>query len=317
MDELTISGKTYISSKQAAKITGYAKDYVGQLCREGRVDAKLVGRNWYVLEESIREHRFGKEEAAAAPESAPETSESSVTDSWSAPQYRTEEASMLPPIQPRVPAPKAETAQLVSDMQEAWKEWFAADRSPVATLETGADELSEEIGDKSSDIASDYEAISDEPVTRPVHAENVDEGSAAFGTVEDEEEGEAIAIERIPEPLPERQIRQIPGAHDIAPLPRPIESEPEPVVVGMTYDAAPIASRRPTGRQKRAKIATTTGGGKNLIAQAAMLSIAGIIVVFTIVGIGALDTFVATNERAGLAETIINYFQGESTVIKQ
>lgn len=64
MDELVIGETRYVSSKKAAQITGYAKDYVGQLCREGKVEAKLVGRNWYVLESSILEHRFGKEDEA-------------------------------------------------------------------------------------------------------------------------------------------------------------------------------------------------------------------------------------------------------------
>lgn len=63
MDELTIDGKIYLSSKRAAVVTGYAKDYVGQLCREGRVEAKLVGRSWYVYEPSIMKHRFDGEEA--------------------------------------------------------------------------------------------------------------------------------------------------------------------------------------------------------------------------------------------------------------
>ncbi|VAW32769.1 hypothetical protein MNBD_CPR01-583 [hydrothermal vent metagenome] len=62
MDEITFDGEKYLSSKRAAKVTGYAKDYVGQLCREGRVTARLVGRNWYVLEESIKRHRFGGDE---------------------------------------------------------------------------------------------------------------------------------------------------------------------------------------------------------------------------------------------------------------
>jgi hypothetical protein len=65
MDELTLDDKKYISSKQAAKITGYAKDYVGQLCREGRVQARLVGRSWYVLESSIKDHRFGTDTVGA------------------------------------------------------------------------------------------------------------------------------------------------------------------------------------------------------------------------------------------------------------
>lgn len=59
MDEIIIEEKKYISSKRAAKITGYAKDYIGQLCREGRVPARLVGRGWYVLETAIQDHRFG------------------------------------------------------------------------------------------------------------------------------------------------------------------------------------------------------------------------------------------------------------------
>ena len=63
MDEILIEEKKYISSKQAAKITGYAKDYIGQLCREGRVPARLVGRAWYVLESAIQDHRFGEETA--------------------------------------------------------------------------------------------------------------------------------------------------------------------------------------------------------------------------------------------------------------
>ncbi len=62
MDELTLHGEIYISSKKAAKITGYTKDYVGQLCREGRITAQLVGRNWYVHESSIRKHRFALED---------------------------------------------------------------------------------------------------------------------------------------------------------------------------------------------------------------------------------------------------------------
>ncbi|MHB1163603.1 MAG: hypothetical protein ACYCZZ_03760, partial [Minisyncoccota bacterium] len=68
MDELLIEGKKYISSKQAAKITGYAKDYIGQLCREGRVSARLVGRSWYVLEAAIQDHRFGAVEERGAKE---------------------------------------------------------------------------------------------------------------------------------------------------------------------------------------------------------------------------------------------------------
>jgi len=37
-------------------MTGYAKDYIGQLAREGKVPATRVGRAWYVDESAIRSH---------------------------------------------------------------------------------------------------------------------------------------------------------------------------------------------------------------------------------------------------------------------
>lgn len=58
-ESLEFDGKRYISSKRAASLVGYTKDYVGQLCRGGKVEARLVGRSWYVSEESIRKHKLG------------------------------------------------------------------------------------------------------------------------------------------------------------------------------------------------------------------------------------------------------------------
>jgi len=57
-ETLTFEGKIFISSKRAARIAGYTTDYVGQLCRSGKVNAKLVGRNWYVEENSIKSHKL-------------------------------------------------------------------------------------------------------------------------------------------------------------------------------------------------------------------------------------------------------------------
>jgi len=52
-----LHGKQYISARQASKITGYTSDYVGQLCRGKKIDAKLIGRSWYVLKEDILGHK--------------------------------------------------------------------------------------------------------------------------------------------------------------------------------------------------------------------------------------------------------------------
>lgn len=55
---LEIDGNTYISSTRAAQLVGYTKDYVGQLARGGKLESKLVGRTWYVSEDSIRKHKL-------------------------------------------------------------------------------------------------------------------------------------------------------------------------------------------------------------------------------------------------------------------
>ncbi|MEK7642394.1 MAG: hypothetical protein AAB392_01225, partial [Patescibacteria group bacterium] len=55
--DFEINGKKYISARNAASLTGYASDYIGQLCRGKKISAKLVGRNWYVCEEEILRHK--------------------------------------------------------------------------------------------------------------------------------------------------------------------------------------------------------------------------------------------------------------------
>src|ERR1035437_3275471 len=97
MDEILIEGKKYVSSKQAAKMTGYAKDYVGQLCREGRVPARLVGRAWYVLESAIADHRFGNQVELKGKESIEETVPA-VSKTWEFPRYESVHTEVLPSI---------------------------------------------------------------------------------------------------------------------------------------------------------------------------------------------------------------------------
>lgn len=115
MDEILIEEKRYISSKRAAKITGYAKDYVGQLCREGRVPARLVGRGWYVLESAIADHRFGNQEIET---SAPES-----------PKYEASPVEILPPISRSDEIDEEVVTTPIedgdgSDISDSWREWF-------------------------------------------------------------------------------------------------------------------------------------------------------------------------------------------------
>ncbi len=129
MEEIIIEGKKYIPSKQAAKLTGYAKDYVGQLCREGRVPARLVGRSWYVLESAIKDHRFGnqekdtKEAKHTTKDQLPvKKDEVSVSDTWDSPQYEALEVETLPSLQKDFLEDVPEKKH--NDLHSVWGEWF-------------------------------------------------------------------------------------------------------------------------------------------------------------------------------------------------
>ncbi len=57
MEVLVIDGVEYVKASVVAKRFRYTADYVGQLCRSGKVAAKLVGRTWYVSSDSISGHK--------------------------------------------------------------------------------------------------------------------------------------------------------------------------------------------------------------------------------------------------------------------
>lgn len=57
MDVLSVGGKDYVKASVIARDLGYTADYVGQLCRSRKVNAKLVGRSWYVDRNSIHLHK--------------------------------------------------------------------------------------------------------------------------------------------------------------------------------------------------------------------------------------------------------------------
>lgn len=75
MNTLEIKGVLYKKSALIARQFGYTTDYVGQLCRSGKVAAQMVGRSWYVDPASVeeyREHRY-EEDDTKLPQSTPTT----------------------------------------------------------------------------------------------------------------------------------------------------------------------------------------------------------------------------------------------------
>ena len=64
MEVLDIEGKEYVKSRDAAKKSGYTTDYIGQLCRGKEIDARLVGRSWYVDLEDLMDYRKEKKRSS-------------------------------------------------------------------------------------------------------------------------------------------------------------------------------------------------------------------------------------------------------------
>jgi hypothetical protein len=68
MDVVSINGVEYTKAAKLAKQFKYTADYIGQLCRGRKVDAKLVGRTWYVSEASLVDHKNGRHAALRSDE---------------------------------------------------------------------------------------------------------------------------------------------------------------------------------------------------------------------------------------------------------
>lgn len=177
MDELVIADKKYLSSKQAAKVTGYAKDYIGQLCREGRVPARLVGRSWYVLESAIRDHRFGE------PKNEPVVvggGSQQEEQHWESPRYEASEADVIPPINQLQKANQEalgdeEDGDFKARMQETWQAWFdrfehAAEAVVIPLTDSETEHEAEKEQPKEAPIPKEEEEEEEEEIQVPIRA---------------------------------------------------------------------------------------------------------------------------------------------------
>ena len=67
MDKVVLDGIEYVKASAAAKQFHYTSDYVGQLCRAKKIDARLVGRTWFVCPESLKEHKKATHQKSTEP----------------------------------------------------------------------------------------------------------------------------------------------------------------------------------------------------------------------------------------------------------
>ncbi len=70
MESVVFDGKEYVKASVLATRFRYTADYLGQLCRGKKVDARLVGRAWYINLDSINQHRTGRYKTATPKEVA-------------------------------------------------------------------------------------------------------------------------------------------------------------------------------------------------------------------------------------------------------
>ena len=130
---MSFDGKEYISAARAAEITGYNKDYIGQLAREGVVLSRRITNRWYVERTGIVSHKkqkdalLGAVQAEAVGISRPSVNETmhsetleSGTYDGAGPYltYKNEEGDLLP---------------VISDRKGTDDAYFAADSFPTQT----------------------------------------------------------------------------------------------------------------------------------------------------------------------------------------
>lgn len=90
MDTVVLDGVQYVKASVLAKKFRYTADYVGQLCRAKKIDARLVGRTWFVNPESVQSYRLNKRKA---------TSKVATTDSTVPNKTKPSRKAVLPVVQ--------------------------------------------------------------------------------------------------------------------------------------------------------------------------------------------------------------------------
>ena len=264
MDEILIEEKRYISSKQAAKITGYAKDYVGQLCREGRVPARLVGRSWYVLESAIKDHRFGdpiidqKETIKTTPQT------DTPFPSQAFPRYESSPVEVLPTLNRLEDRESLEqdekmTPETSQNLHDSWKEWFdhISNTSPV--VEEPVESIEPEENEE------EYVPIS-----------HLTEEKEAQPHENEFEEEVPVPLRTFSHHLPQREF--LPRDLSIEPAERrELEAEEEVVQVRIHRTESRIVVR----------VLKTIG-----------ILLAAVALIFAVIGSGYFDTYLVSNNQA-------------------
>ncbi|MFW6210402.1 MAG: hypothetical protein ACOC4E_02855 [Patescibacteria group bacterium] len=171
MDTVVLDGVQYLKVAVAAKQFDYTPDYLGQLCRAGKLDARLVGRTWFVNPESVAEHKAGtyrgEKEASAAEQRAQPRSGTHVSqatdskeDEHDVRNNKIKQAISAPPAKQQkrtVASPvKNKTVKTISSFQERLHQYGATtgtryepDEAPLYPMTQSPRDQTAAPGDKS------------------------------------------------------------------------------------------------------------------------------------------------------------------------
>lgn len=92
LKEISNIKQGYISAGEAAKMSHYTRDYVGQLCRSGKISSYLVGRVWYLDKEELLAY---KRDFKGSDRRRKSTSSSIYRHG---PRYERDHSPLLPPL---------------------------------------------------------------------------------------------------------------------------------------------------------------------------------------------------------------------------
>lgn len=179
METLDIDGVTYQRVSSAARENGYTADYVGQLCRGGKINAKLVGRTWYVEKEAIGGHKRSKVRSNAT-----KTKQSLIAEL----KVHTESNKSTPvPMHPLYSAPAYRTRLMAAEVR------YETDNNSLIPRVRDAEGAQHQIPvQKSVDIISEEETPVE--VAEPQKEEIKWNGTIVVAPVESDEE-EQVQVE--------------------------------------------------------------------------------------------------------------------------
>ena len=208
MNTITIDSRKYVKATDIARELGYTADYVGQLCRARKVDAQLVGRSWYVSEDSIREHKQTRYR------STKKTSRETITQSLEARDVDSKHSSSAPLIAHKdhtqlsgenlyTPAPSSKESYYFADEAPLSPEGTSkikTGRLPVSFGDAHKVEITSSSGKYDFNLADNPELrfsgslsiseVEDQPSTAK------ESGSIPMEAQKDDNEGSVVAINR-------------------------------------------------------------------------------------------------------------------------